>query len=79
MCWVELAAGEHQKNVNQLKGTALGITIEWGRNERHNGGLSFGNKMAAHLLAMEVRQGQCREAESFQHVPVQKGPCPMAH
>ena len=44
--------------------------------ERHNGGLSFG-KMAAHLLAMEMGQGQCCEAESFQHASVAKEPCPI--
>ena len=42
MCGVEFAAGENEKNVNQLKGTALGITIK---------GLELTGTMAACLLA----------------------------
>ena len=76
MCGVEFAAGENEKNVNQLKGTALGITIKRARIERHNGGLSFG-KVAAHLLAMDMGQGQCCQAKVFQHFPVAKEPSPM--
>ena len=76
MCGVEFAAGENEKSVNHLKGMALGITNKRARIESHNGGLSSG-KVAAHLLAINMGQGQCCEAEVFQHVSVAKEPCPI--